>query len=68
MALQVTYSMSSAETRKRELKGVVSACNAFGLRNATVVTYEGEETITHEGIEIELIPFFKWCLSRCLLH
>ena len=64
-ALQVTYNMSSDETKKRELKGVVNACNAFGLSKATVVTYESEEIMTHEGIEIELVPFFKWCLSRC---
>jgi len=64
-ALQVTYDMSSDETRKRELKGVVNACNTFGLSSAMIVTYDSDEVITHEGIEIVLIPFFKWCLSRC---
>ena len=65
-ALQVTYDMSSEETRKRELKGLVHACKAFGLRHATIVTYDSEETMTHEGIEIALIPFFKWCLLRSI--
>lgn len=59
-AIQVTYDMSDEDTRHREIKGLVSACKQFGLKNGLIVTYDSEEETRHDGIAISIIPFYKW--------
>ncbi len=63
-AIQVCYDMSDPETRKREIKGLLAACKAFGLQDGTVVTYDEETTIEQNGIVIDVIPFYKWALTE----
>lgn len=60
-AIQVTYDMSDEETKKREIKGLLNACKVFSLSKGLIVTYDSEEMFQSDGIEIELVPFFKWC-------
>lgn len=59
-ALQVTYDMSDVDTKEREIKGLLEACQNFDLRVATIVTYDSEDEFEIEGIRINLIPFYKW--------
>ncbi|MCI0500149.1 MAG: ATP-binding protein [Epsilonproteobacteria bacterium] len=59
-ALQVTYDMSDVDTKEREIKGLLEACQNFGLRVATIVTYDSEDEFEAEGVKINLIPFYKW--------
>jgi predicted AAA+ superfamily ATPase len=59
-AIQVTYDMSSEETKTREIKGLINACKNFGLKTGTIVTYDTEDEVTQEGIQIKLIPFYRW--------
>lgn len=59
-ALQVTYDMSDVDTKEREIKGLLEACQNFDLRVATIVTYDSEDEFEVEGIKINLIPFYKW--------
>jgi len=59
-ALQVTYDMSDVDTKEREIKGLLEACQNFDLRVATIVTYDSEDEFEIEGIKINLIPFYKW--------
>lgn len=59
-ALQVTYDMSDVDTKEREIKGLLEACQNFDLRVATIVTYDSEDEFEVEGVKINLIPFYKW--------
>ena len=59
-ALQVTFDMSDEDTKKRELKGLLNACKEFGLHRGFIVTYDSEDELCIDGIEIEMIPFYKW--------
>ncbi len=59
-AIQVTYDMSSEETKNREIKGLIAACKNFGLKTGTIVTYDTQDEVTQEGIQIKLIPFYRW--------
>lgn len=59
-ALQVTYDMSDVDTKEREIKGLLEACQNFDLRVATIVTYDSEDEFEVDGIKINLIPFYKW--------
>lgn len=62
-AYQVTVSLADTETRQREMNGLVSAMDAFGLTEGTVITQdESEELILDDGKAIHVIPFYKWCL------
>ncbi len=62
-AIQVTYDMSSEDTRNREIQGLINACKNFNLKNGVIVTYDSEDEITEDEIKIELIPFYKWANS-----
>jgi len=59
-AIQVTYDMSSEETKTREIKGLITACKNFDLITGTIVTYDTEDEVIREGIQIKLIPFYRW--------
>ncbi len=59
-AIQVTYEMSDDKTKQRELKGLVEACKKFNLKYGTIVTYDSEDELVQDGIEIKIVPFSKW--------
>ena len=61
-AIQVTYDMSHAETAKREIKGLLTACKKLNLFHGYIITYEREDEIIEDGITITFIPFYKWAL------
>jgi predicted AAA+ superfamily ATPase len=63
-AILVTYSLQEEETKLREIKGALTACKAYNLSQATIITYDHEDTITQDGIRIEIIPFYKWVLLQ----
>jgi len=66
-AIQVTYDMSDENTKNREIKGLLSACKNFNLAKGTIVTYDNEDEIIENDINIELIPFYKWKV-KCLIQ
>ncbi len=59
-AIQVTYDMSDEDTKYRETKGLVAACKNFNLSSGIIVTYDSEDEIIQDDIEIKLVPFYKW--------
>jgi len=59
-AIQVTYDMSDADTKNREIKGLLKACKNFNLMSGVIITYDTDEEIIYDDIKIELIPFYKW--------
>jgi len=61
-AIQVTYDMSEDETKTREIKGLVEACKKFNLPSGTIISYDSEESFFQDGIQIEVIPFYKQVL------
>ncbi len=63
-AIQVSLDMSSEETKQREFKGLLNACQHFHLDRGTIVTYDSEDDFIREGIHIHVIPFYKWALSK----
>jgi hypothetical protein len=59
-AIQVTYDMADSDTKNREIKGLVNACKNFKLNSGLIITYDTEEDIIEDGIDIKVIPFYKW--------
>ena len=66
-AIQVTVSLADAETRQRELEGLVAAMDAFGLKEGTVVTLdEAEELMLDDGRSIHVTPYYRWIIESSL--
>lgn len=61
-AIQVSYSIEDADTYEREVGGLCRFLNAFRDYRGTIVTWDTERQITHNGIAIEVIPAWKWLL------
>ncbi|MCF6317738.1 MAG: ATP-binding protein [Proteobacteria bacterium] len=62
-AIQVTYDMNNDKTKKREIKGLVNACKKFGLDKGLIVTYNQEDEIVVDGINIKIIPLHVFLLT-----
>lgn len=62
-AIQVADSLSDPQTKKREIEGLLSAMNFFGLKKGYIITSDIEEQLTEENKQITIIPFWKWSLE-----
>ena len=63
-AVQVSYSISDEETRKREVDGLQKLHAFQPLRRMVIVTFDEEESIQlPDGCMIEVIPAWKWLLE-----
>jgi hypothetical protein len=61
-AIQVSYSLKDAGTRKRELDGLMEAMKAFNLRKGTILTQDESEEIAVADGNIEVVPVWQWLL------
>ena len=62
-ACQVAYDLSSPDTRKRELDGLLDACGSLGLAEGTIITISEEFEEKAGGVRLKAVPFYKWALS-----
>jgi len=61
-AIQVCYDISNHDTKNREEQGLLNACNEFGLKKGLILTLSDEQKYTIDGINIEIIPAYKYFL------
>jgi predicted AAA+ superfamily ATPase len=65
LAVQVCYSLLDAETRKRELNALLKMSGRIDVKKMVIITKDEEDTISEQGIDIEVIPAWKWlCLQN----
>ncbi|MHB1661175.1 MAG: ATP-binding protein [bacterium] len=62
-AIQVCADISDADTRKREIEGLAEACKNLKIEKGYILTLSHEETITYEGLTIQVEPAFKFLLG-----
>ena len=60
---QVCYSLQDADTKSREIRGLLLACDFLKLKRGTIVTYEEEDNINIGNIEIEVLPAYRYYLE-----
>ncbi len=60
LAIQVSYTVQDLDTREREVGALVSFSKAFTLRKAVIITMDEEEKIEANGLQIDVIPVWKW--------
>jgi len=61
--IQVSVSVASPDTWKREVRAITRACAEFMLKTATIITEDQSGTENVDGITINLIPFWNWALD-----
>ncbi|MFZ5908139.1 MAG: ATP-binding protein [Nitrospirota bacterium] len=59
--VQVCYELNE-KNRKREIGGMTEACRRLGLKRGLMLTYDDEEGLQADGIEITVMPVWKWLL------
>lgn len=62
-AIQVCYLLDGAETRRRELQGILDAMDAYQLLEGFVITNTHEEDVLYEGKTVHILPAWKWLLE-----
>lgn len=62
MAIQASYSLSNEETQKREIGALAALHKLHPLKKAVIITYDEEDTIVINDLNIEVIPIWKWLL------
>lgn len=62
--IQVTWSMTDDETRKREIKGLLEASSATGCDNLLIITDDEENSLEVDGKRINVVPAWKWLLNK----
>ncbi|HAJ34016.1 MAG TPA: hypothetical protein DCK79_11815 [Candidatus Atribacteria bacterium] len=59
---QVTFELKE-ENEEREMAGLVEACKKLGLKKGTIFTFDEEDNKVIEGINIQILPVWKWLLN-----
>jgi predicted AAA+ superfamily ATPase len=62
-AIQVSYSLSDLDTRKREINALLQLSKRHEIKKYLIITKDEEEIIREENIEIEVIPVWKWLIT-----
>ncbi|MBR4824552.1 MAG: ATP-binding protein [Spirochaetaceae bacterium] len=62
-AIQVCYNLSDDETRNREFSALYSISRRYELEKCLIISKDTEETFLHNGLEIKVIPAWKWILE-----
>ncbi len=64
LAIQASYRVSDSATLEMEAKALAALHSFAPLRKAMIVTYEDEGTMEYEGLQIELVPVWKWVIEQ----
>jgi len=59
--IQVCYELNE-ENREREIQGLILSCKWLDRKNGILLTYDQEEKIKIENINIHIIPVWKWII------
>lgn len=63
-AIQVCLSLSQSDTREREVRALKKMSQAYKLERLQIITWEEESTVNEEGFSIEILPLWKWILTK----
>ncbi|MBR5686719.1 MAG: ATP-binding protein [Prevotella sp.] len=62
-AIQVSYSIDDINTYEREVGGLIKFLKAFKQYQGVIITRDTEKQIIEDGINIEVVPVWKWLLG-----
>ena len=61
-AIQVCYDLHS-DNKKREIDGLLEACQTHNLKQGLLLTYDQEEDFIQDNVKIQVKPVWKWLLE-----
>ena len=61
--VQVSYSVHDADTKEREIKGLLLACEYLKVKKGTIITYEDNDIIKINNTNIEVVPAYQYILE-----
>ena len=64
LAIQVSYDISNPDTFDRETVAFAKLNKIAKIKRCIVITYNEERSITANGINIEIVPVYKWLLNE----
>lgn len=62
--VQVCWTLSDVETRNREFRGLKTASNVTQCRNCLIITFDEEDELEYEGVDVKVMPAWKWLLNK----
>lgn len=62
MLIQVSFNVSSPETRRREISALAEAAKTMKQSECMIITYDYENEETVDGTRIRFVPFWTWAL------
>lgn len=60
--VQVSYAVSNAKARERELKALEEAAGEFGCGNLLLITWDTDEVTEYKGHAVKIVPVREWFL------
>ena len=61
--IQVCYDFTDTNTKKRELNGLIECCKYFNFKKGFIITFDDEDYLKKESIEIQVLPAYKFLLN-----
>jgi predicted AAA+ superfamily ATPase len=61
--VQVTYAHSKDELDKREIRSLLKVSEILGCKDLLIITWDYEEVLKINNLEIKCIPLWKWLLN-----
>lgn len=65
--VQVSFNIDDTDTLKREVKGLLSACSNINQKSGTIITFDKEDKIAEKGVQIDIIPVYRYFLENLFL-
>ena len=62
MAVQACYNLTDINTYNREVNGLLQLSKRLEVRKMLIITKDEERVISENGMEIEIVPIWKWLL------
>ena len=61
--IQVTFASSMVEVQERETKALVKAAKALKQSSGKIITWDLENTVMMDGIQVHFVPLWKWLMD-----
>jgi uncharacterized protein len=64
LLIQACYSLHDPEAKKREINALTAAMNELNIQQATIITYDEDDSIEIGNKQIDIKPVWNWLLNE----
>ena len=62
--IQVTHSLEDMQTKKREVKSLVSAAGQHKIKQCMILTNDQRDEMAVDKLKIKVMPLWQWLLEQ----